>query len=76
MSDGSTQQAHPPARRGELAADYLERTCSTSLTDGDIEIDVENGRASVEDRRRRSGSPSTVTAKDGESGRSGPTERR
>lgn len=33
---------------GELAADYLEELLDIADLDGDIEIDVENGRASVE----------------------------
>lgn len=33
---------------GEIAADYLEELLDIADLDGDIEIDVENGRASVE----------------------------
>lgn len=33
---------------GEIAADYLEELLDIADFDGDIEIDVENGRASVE----------------------------
>src|SRR5690606_26155137 len=33
---------------GEIAADYLEELLDIADIDGDIEIDVENGRAAVE----------------------------
>lgn len=47
MSDTSSQLTNLE-EEGELAADYLEELLDIADLDGDIEIDVENGRASVE----------------------------
>ncbi|GAB3602971.1 single-stranded DNA-binding protein [Kineococcus gypseus] len=47
----SRPRATSPAKRleeeGEIAADYLEELLDIADLDGDIDIDVENGRASV-----------------------------
>jgi spoIIIJ-associated protein len=54
--DGSHGEAERPKHRpslkrleeeGEVAADYLEELLDIADVDGDIDIDVENGRASV-----------------------------
>ena len=50
-SAGRISKARPSLRRleeeGEVAADYLEELLDIVDLDGDIDIDVENGRASV-----------------------------
>ncbi len=51
---------------GELAADYLEELLDIADLDGDIEIDVENGRASVEILAEDQGSLSRLVGEDGE----------
>ena len=39
-------------REGDIAGDYLERLLDLLDFDGDIDLDVEAGRAIVEHRRR------------------------
>ena len=39
-------------REGDIAADYLEELLDIADPDGDIDMDVEGGRAMVCDRRR------------------------
>jgi spoIIIJ-associated protein len=50
-TDGHPSRGRPSLRRleeeGEVAADYLEELLDIADLDGDIDIDVENGRASV-----------------------------
>jgi spoIIIJ-associated protein len=50
-SEGRASRSRPSLRRleeeGEVAADYLEELLDIVDLDGDIDIDVENGRASV-----------------------------
>ena len=48
MSDDNAGKLTRLEEEGELAADYLEELLDIADLDGDIEIDVENGRASVE----------------------------
>ena len=48
MSDDNADKLTRLEEEGELAADYLEELLDIADLDGDIEIDVENGRASVE----------------------------
>ena len=48
MSEETTNELSRLEEEGELAADYLEELLDIADLDGDIEIDVENGRASVE----------------------------
>ena len=48
MSDDNAGMLTRLEEEGELAADYLEELLDSADLDGDIEIDVENGRASVE----------------------------
>ena len=48
MSDDNADKLNRLEEEGELAADYLEELLDIADLDGDIEIDVENGRASVE----------------------------
>ena len=47
MSDDNAGKLTRLDEEGELAADYLEELLDIADLDGDIEIDVENGRASV-----------------------------
>ena len=49
MSDRSDSSARIQQleEEGDVAADYLEELLDIADMDGDIEIDVENGRASV-----------------------------
>ena len=54
MSDDNAGKLTRLEEEGELAADYLEELLDIADLDGDIEIDVENGRASVEIVARRS----------------------
>ena len=44
----NTSQTDRLDEEGEIAADYLEELLDIADLDGDIEIDVENGRAAVE----------------------------
>ena len=46
MSDDNADKLTRLEEEGELAADYLEELLDIADLDGDIEIDVENGRAS------------------------------
>ena len=48
MSDDNADKLTRLEEEGEIAADYLEELLDIADLDGDIEIDVENGRASVE----------------------------
>ena len=48
MSDDNAGKLTRLEEEGEIAADYLEELLDIADLDGDIEIDVENGRASVE----------------------------
>lgn len=48
MSEDQKNLLNRLEEEGELAADYLEELLDIADLDGDIEIDVENGRASVE----------------------------
>lgn len=48
MTDNQKDRLTRLEEEGELAADYLEELLDIADLDGDIEIDVENGRASVE----------------------------
>ena len=48
MSDDNADKLNRLEEEGEIAADYLEELLDIADLDGDIEIDVENGRASVE----------------------------
>ena len=48
MSDDNADKLTRLEEEGELAADYLEELLAIADLDGDIEIDVENARASVE----------------------------
>jgi len=48
MSDDNADKLTRLEEEGEIAADYLETLLAPPAPDGDIEIDVENGRASVE----------------------------
>ncbi|MDN5963253.1 MAG: single-stranded DNA-binding protein [Actinomyces sp.] len=50
---------------GEIAADYLEELLDIADLDGDIEIDVENGRASVEVVSESAGSLDRLVGEDG-----------
>jgi spoIIIJ-associated protein len=47
--DGADDQDTPPllVQEGDIAADYLERLLDIVDYDGDIDLDVENGRAMV-----------------------------
>ena len=64
MSDDNADKLTRLEEEGEIAADYLEELLDIADLDGDIEIDVENGRASVEivadDRDRRVGEDGEV----------------
>ena len=46
MSDDNADKLTRLEEEGEIAADYLEELLDIADLDGDIEIDVENGRAS------------------------------
>ena len=48
MSDDNADKLTRLEEEGEIAADYLEELLDIADLDGDIEIDVENGRASVD----------------------------
>ncbi|QPK81316.1 single-stranded DNA-binding protein [Schaalia sp. ZJ405] len=48
MSEDQKDRIAQLEDEGELAADYLEELLDIADLDGDIEIDVDNGRASVE----------------------------
>ena len=48
MSEDTSSELSRLEEEGELAADYLEELLDIADLDGDIEIDVENGRALVE----------------------------
>lgn len=48
MSDEKSEALTRLEEEGELAADYLEELLDIADLDGDIEIGVENGRASIE----------------------------
>ncbi len=48
MTENQKDKLSRLEEEGELAADYLEELLDIADLDGDIEIDVENGRASVE----------------------------
>lgn len=48
MTEQSTDRLAHLEEEGEIAADYLEELLDIADLDGDIEIDVENDRASVE----------------------------
>ena len=48
MSEKKDETLSRLEEEGEVAADYLEELLDIADLDGDIEIDVENGRASVE----------------------------
>lgn len=48
MTEQSTDRLSHLEEEGEIAADYLEELLDIADLDGDIEIDVENDRASVE----------------------------
>lgn len=48
MTENVKDQLSPLEEEGEIAADYLEELLDIADLDGDIEIDVENDRASVE----------------------------
>ena len=66
MSDATTSKLSNLEEEGELAADYLEELLDIADLDGDIEIDVENGRASVEIISENSGSLDRLVGDDGE----------
>lgn len=48
MTESEKERLAHLEEEGEIAADYLEELLDIADFDGDIEIDVENGRASVE----------------------------
>lgn len=48
MTENTTDRLSHLEEEGEIAADYLEELLDIADLDGDIEIDVENDRASVE----------------------------
>lgn len=48
MTENTKDKLTRLEEEGEFAADYLEELLDIADLDGDIEIDVENGRASVE----------------------------
>ncbi len=48
MTESEKERLAHLEEEGEIAADYLEELLDIADVDGDIEIDVENGRASVE----------------------------
>ena len=54
MSEDTSSELSRLEEEGELAADYLEELLDIADLDGDIEIDVENGRP---DRNRRAFAP-------------------
>lgn len=51
MSDGTIERAHPDSKEleseGDIAADYIEGLLDIADLDGDIDMDVEGGRAVV-----------------------------
>ncbi len=62
----STDKLTRLEEEGELAADYLEELLDIADLDGDIEIDVENGRASVEIISEHSSGLDRLVGEDGE----------
>lgn len=66
MSETTKEKLTRLEEEGELAADYLEELLDIADLDGDIEIDVENGRASVEILCDRPGALDGLVGQDGE----------
>ncbi|QWW19571.1 single-stranded DNA-binding protein [Schaalia sp. 19OD2882] len=66
MSDTTKEKLSRLEEEGELAADYLEELLDIADLDGDIEIDVENGRASVEILSEIPGALDHLVGDDGE----------
>ncbi|MCD4550094.1 MULTISPECIES: Jag family protein [unclassified Schaalia] len=66
MSEITKEEMLRLEEEGELAADYLEELLDIADLDGDIEIDVENGRASVEIISEQSGSLERLVGNEGE----------
>ena len=66
MSEKTKSTIERLEEEGELAADYLEELLDIADFDGDIEIDVENDRASVEIISEESGTLERLVGEDGE----------
>lgn len=66
MSEKTKSTIERLEEEGELAADYLEELLDIADLDGDIEIDVENDRASVEIISEESGRLERLVGEDGE----------
>lgn len=66
MSEKTKSTIERLEEEGELAADYLEELLDIADLDGDIEIDVENDRASVEIISEESGTLERLVGEDGE----------
>ena len=66
MSEDKKDKLTRLEEEGELAADYLEELLDIADLDGDIEIDVENGRASVEIISEDEGALDRLVGEDGE----------
>lgn len=66
MTENTTEKLTRLEEEGELAADYLEELLDIADLDGDIEIDVENGRASVEIISEDPASLERLVGEDGE----------
>ncbi|PID98169.1 MAG: single-stranded DNA-binding protein [Actinobacteria bacterium] len=66
MSDITKTQLAQLEEEGDIAADYLETLLDIADFDGDIEIDVENGRAYVEIVTEEAGSLKRLVGDDGE----------
>lgn len=66
MSEKTKSTIERLEEEGELAADYLEELLDIADLDGDIEIDVENDRASVEIISEESATLERLVGEDGE----------
>lgn len=66
MTEQSTDRLSHLEEEGEIAADYLEELLDIADLDGDIEIDVENDRASVEVVAEDPGALARLVGEDGE----------
>ena len=66
MSEKTKSTTERLEEEGELAADYLEELLDIADLDGDIEIDVENDRASVEIISEESATLERLVGEDGE----------
>lgn len=66
MSEKTKSTIERLEEEGELAADYLEDLLDIADLDGDIEIDVENDRASVEIISEESATLERLVGEDGE----------